>query len=158
MPLPDLVRFEDYGGCWETYRDALFEIYQEQLSQADLRFRGLRVSCERNPETDGKDFRFWHLVADGEVEEDRIPNMRRCERLQWIAWVIQNADTCDEIDVWENKRKGQRSVLLWYQEDFLVVLRVRNGYYLLKSGYCIEYESARRKKRKERDAYYRNAT
>lgn len=153
MSLPDLVRFEDYGGDWTAYRDALFEIYETQLSRANLDFRGTRIACERHPETEGKDFRFWHLVSDGEVEDDRIPNFRRCERLQWIAWIIQNADTCAEIDIWENKRQGQRNVLLWYAEDYLVILRKRNGYHLLKSGYCIEHEHARRKKRKERDAF-----
>jgi hypothetical protein len=153
MTIPNLICFRDYNGDWNAYLDALYEVYETQLARAPLRFRGVRVSCQRLPETHGKAYRFWHLISNGPIEEDREPDLRRCERLTWIAWVIENADTCGDIDIWENTRGSERNILLWHQEYFLVILSVRNGYFLLKTAYCIEYENDRRKKRRERDAF-----
>ena len=77
-------------------------------------------------------------------EEDRIPNLRRCERILWIQWVIQNAGN-DGFPWWENQRQGNTHVVIWAQEhDFAIVLAKRRDYYVLKTAYA-EIKPHRRK-------------
>ena len=144
MNPPDLLPFNDFGGDWEAYEAALFGIFLAEIAQAGLRFRGLNVGCRRHPEALGRWSSFWHLVQEGRVEEDREPDLRRCERLRWIRWVIENATAHPEIDEWQNTRKTEVSTLLWYREEYLVVLSQRRNqargesYWLLKTAYCTE--------------------
>lgn len=32
---------------------------------------------------DGKEATFWHMIQEGRIEEDRTPDIRRCERIRW---------------------------------------------------------------------------
>ena len=96
-------------------------------------------------------------MQEGQIEEDRTPDLRRCERIGWLRAIIDNADD-DRVKVWENERTGtkgrERSVLLWLEEeDFLVVLGKRAGYYLLVTAYQTNRDHTRRKLRREYEAY-----
>ena len=88
MTPPKLLLFESFGGHWRAYEDALHRIFMDEIVQGALQFRNQRVSCRRNPETAGRWSSFWHLVQEGRVEEEREPDLRRCERLGWVRWVI----------------------------------------------------------------------
>lgn len=149
---PELVRFDAFGGDWNAYEAELYRIFQEEIAQGGLQFRGLRVSCRRTPETSGRWAAFWHLVQEGSVEADRTPDLRRCERIRWIRWVIENATTHPEIDEWKNERRTEKNTLLWYREEYLVVIAQRRNYWLLKSAYCTEQKRRVAKLRSERDA------
>ena len=153
MHPPDLIRFEAFGGNWIAYEAELYRIFREEISQGGLRFRGQRVSCRRMPETDRRWFTFWHLVQEGRAEEDRTPDLRRCERIRWVRWVIENAESHPEIDEWRNDRPGEINALLWYREEYLVVIAQRRNYWLLKTAYCTEKQGRITNLRRERDAY-----
>lgn len=153
MP-PALILFNEYGGEWRAYEDALYLVFTQQISRG-LTFRGDEVSCRRIPETDQRWAAFWHLIQEGKVEDDRTPDIRRCERLAWIPWVIANwNDPAAEIQWWENRRGNQTNVLLWYREEYLVILARRNGYWLLKSAYQTEKAHRVRSLREERDKFH----
>ncbi len=151
MP-PVLLPFSDFGGDWAAYERALVDIFRQTLANAGLQFRRQNVSCRRMPETDGQWFAYWHLIQEGRIEDDRTPDLRRCERLPWVRWVIENGETHTDIDVWANRHRGERNVLLWFREEYLVVLAQRNGYFLLKTAYCTEQSGRVRQLRKQRDA------
>lgn len=140
-------------GEWQSYQEELYKIYCETLRDATLSFRGLRVSLRRYPEIAGLPRSFTHLISDGPIEEERIPDIRRCERIAWIGWMIGVADSHPAVSSWENKSHGDESIILWHEEEsYAVILGKRNGYYSLKTAYLV---SARRAVtfRKERDAY-----
>lgn len=153
MTAPALIVFAAFHGEWAAYEAALYQIFLDQLAQANLLFRGVRVGCRRHPETEGRWASFWHLVQEGPVEDDRLPDLRRCERIRWIRWMIENADNNPDIQVWENTRRTETNILLWYREEYLVVLAKRQGYLLLKTGYCTVTQGKIAKLRKERDAF-----
>jgi hypothetical protein len=157
MNPPDLVLFNDFGGDWDAYETELHRIFLAQIAGAALQFRSLPVRCRRHPETGGRWASFWHLVQEGRIEDDRTPDLRRCERIQWVRWVIENAPTHSEIDAWQNTRGTEVNVLLWYREEYLVVLTRRNGYWLLKTAYCTERSGRIRQLRKERDAFWQTS-
>lgn len=55
-----------------------------------------------------------------------------------MLWVIQSAVAHPEIDEWRNSRGKEVNTLLWYREEYLVILGRRNGYWLLRSAYCTD--------------------
>jgi hypothetical protein len=153
MTPPDLVLFDAFGGDWTAYETELHRIFLAEIAGAALQFRGVRVSCRRYPVVGGRSASFWHLVQEGSAEKDRTPDLRRCERIRWVRWVIENATTHPEIDEWQNTRGTEVNTLLWYREQYLVVLAKRDGYLLLKTAYCTEKSGRIRQLRKERDAF-----
>lgn len=70
---------------------------------------------------------------------------------------IENAPTHAEIDEWQNRRGTEINTLLWYREEYLVVLAQRQNYWLLKTAYCTEQRGRIEKLRRERDAFRRAA-
>lgn len=135
MPLPDL--FPSHSD-WSRYIDELYEIYMDTLVRIPQVFRGLPVRTQFRPETDGKGFGFWHVISEGQVEDERLLDPRRCERIRWIAWLISNAENNPLVSWWENVRGSNTHVVIWIEsEDFAVILAKRNGYYLLKSAYWV---------------------
>ena len=155
MTLPDPPPLLDFHGDWQRYEQELHGIFIEDIAQAGLQFHGQGVSCRRHPETAGRWAAFWHLVQEGSTEDDRTPDLRRCERLRWIRWIIENAGVHPEIDEWQNRRKSEINTLLWYQEEYLVVLSQRGNYWLLKTAYCTEQPKRKAQLRRERDNFRR---
>ena len=154
MDLPDLVRFH---GDWERYVEELYEIYMKEVVNGGLKFGGLPVRCRRHPEARGKGFGFWHVIQEGRVEEERLPDLRRCERIRWIPWIIRYAGRDSRITWWEERRGSNTDVLLWLEEeDYLVILAKRRGYMLLKTAYCTTRPHKKRGLRKNRGNFWRS--
>lgn len=154
MVPPDLMPFDGFSGDWVAYETELYRIFVTEIACGTIQFRGLRVGCRRLPESRGRWAAFWHLVQEGRVEDDRTPDLRRCERIRWVRWVIENATSHTEIDEWQNTRENKTSTLLWYREEYLVVLAKRSDYWLLRTAYCTNQSGRIRQLRKERDAYW----
>lgn len=152
MP-PDLLRFGMFDGDWTAYESELHDIFLNEIARGGLQFRGWPVNCRRHTEVAGRWASFWHLVQEGPVEEDRLPDLRRCERIRWVRWVTENGPTHSEIDEWQNMRGTEICTLLWYREEYLVVLAQRKGYWLLKTAYCTEKSGRLKQLRRERDTY-----
>jgi hypothetical protein len=149
--LPSLIRFEDYDGNWEKYINAVFAVFYRDFIETQPRFLGKWVRCRRDPIVDGKEAGFWHCVSEGPDEEQRTPDLRRCERIGWLRPVIEHGNEAG-VDVWRQRKGGDWRVHVWYQESYLVVLGERGRYYQLITAFCTDREHTRRKKRRERDA------
>lgn len=153
MSAPDLILFAEFGGNWDAYEQKLNEIFLGEIANAGLRFRGAEIRVRWLPKTEGKAASFWHLIQEGRVEDDRLPDFRRCERLRWVPWVINNATSHAEIDEWQNQRNGETNTLLWYREEYIVILGRRQGYWLLRSAYCTTQSRRVEQLRRERNEY-----
>lgn len=163
MQPPDLIQMGDFPD-WEAYLDALYATYLETVANAKLTFCGCPLKVYFMPESKGRGYGFWHLISEApdqrnRDEDERIPDLRRCERIRWVAWCVQQADAgLPGFSWWENERGRETHVVLWAeQHDFAVVLAKRQTgqggrYYLLKTAYCPR-EHTRRKFRRERDAW-----
>jgi hypothetical protein len=152
MPLPDLYPFH---GDWTRYEDEIYEIYMDTIVHSGIQFRGLPVSAQYRPPTRNKGYGFWHLISEGQSEDDRTPDLKRCERIRWVAWLIVNAESDDNLSWWENTRGGSTHTVIWHeQENFAVVLAKRSDYYLLKTAYWVKKYRAD-DFRRERDAFWK---
>lgn len=158
--LPDLTTLNESDGKWADYVEVIYKLFKRDFVDTQPQFDGKWVRCRRDPIYDGKFAGFWHCVSDGKVEADRTPDMRRCERIEWIRLIIENAQSRDDIDIWKNKRGTNTNVLIWYDEYFLIVLgerkRKRDGfeYFQLITAYTTVEEHRKKKLRRERDGYY----
>jgi hypothetical protein len=136
---PELVPFE---GNWPTYEAKLYAVFLESFVNAKIFFRGWPVRAQYRPATRGMHFGFWHVISEppdprNRNEEDRVPDLERCRRLRWIPWTIEQAGQAD-VSWWENQRRRDRHVVIWDRANgFAVVLARRNGYYMLKTAYCV---------------------
>lgn len=134
--IPELVYFSNFQNNWDKYLNALYDLYIEKIVKANLSFMGLPIHYQFRPLYDGKGFGFWHLISEGEKEENRVPNFQRCERLLWIPWMISCVEKNPDIQWYENERNGTPSIVLWLKEQgYVIILSKRNGYYLLKTAY-----------------------
>jgi len=155
MQLPDL---EHFSGNWDAYIDYIYEVYCDLILKSGLRFCRLPVKPRFTPESKGKIYGFWHVTSEGSTEEDRTPDLRRCERIRWISWVIENVDNYEEITWWDERSKSNnREVVLWVEaEQFVVVLAWRSqGYWLLKTAYLADKPHKIKSLKKKRDRYWK---
>lgn len=49
------------------------------------------VKC--NPLYQNRAYTFYHITHEGEVENERIPDLRRCECMPWARPVIEHAES-----------------------------------------------------------------
>jgi len=153
--LPPLVLFNDYGGHWDAYLDAVYACFKRDFVDSKPNFQGRRLGLKRLPITYGKEATFWHMIQEGSVEEDRTPDFRRCERIRWPRPIIEH-DADPAIKVWRNQRRGEDRVCLWFaQESYLVILADRGDYILPWTAYPVEQAHQQRKLQKEFEAYCR---
>lgn len=156
--LPALMLLSDYDGRWNAYVEAVYARFKDDMLTNQPKFDGMWVRSRRDPIYDGKYAGFWHCVSEGKDEAERTPDLRRCERIGWLRPVIVEAHAAEEIDVWRNQRQRDTRRLLWFNEEYLVVLaertRQRDGfqYMQLVTAYCTTEESRKEKLRKERDS------
>lgn len=153
--LPPLVLFQDYGGSWNTYVEALYQHFKKDFVDSKPHFEGRRVGLKRYPLEQGKEATFWHMISEGTIEKDRLPDFRRCERIRWPRPIIEHSKD-DAIRVWKNRRQGGTRICLWLEsENYLVVLADRDDYVLPWTAYLVEQPHQKRKLQREYEAYWR---
>jgi len=153
LVLPELIRLESFGGDWKFYLESIYQIFKRDFVYSQPFYNGERIRYKRYPNNQGKESTFWHLISDGKVEEDRIPDLRRCERIPWPKPIVVN-NGCPEIKIWENTRKSKTRILFWLEEkEYLVVLERRKNYLLLWTAYLTDQPHTKRKLQKEYNSY-----
>lgn len=151
--LPSLVLFETYSGNWEKYIEALYSFFKQDFIDSLPSFQGARLALKRHPVIQGKEATFWHLISEGKGEEERLPELRRCERIRWPRPLIEHSEE-PAIKVWENSRKGETRICLWLEEqEYFVVLAKRRGYILPWTAYLVTEAHRKAKLRKEYETY-----
>mgnify|MGYP005855260721 CR=1 FL=1 len=149
--LPGLEELGAYGGDWGRYLEAIYAIFCADFVRSKPQFRGARLGLKRHPVIEGKEATFWHIISEGSDEKERLPDMRRCERIRWPRPIIENEES-PEIKVWTEVRKGEERIHLWLEaEGYLTVLNRRRDY-LLWTAY-VDREHQRKKYHKRWERY-----
>lgn len=151
--LPSLVLFD---GDWDKYVRVLYGHFRQDFVDTSPSFRGARVGIKRGPMDQGKEATFWHIISEGSREEERLPDMRRCERIRWPRPIIEHADD-SPILVWESVRGGDKRIAIWFAEaEYLVILARRKGYVLLWTAFPVTMKHRKEKLQKEYEAWLRS--
>ena len=154
--LPPLVSLTDYNGEWNTFLEALYAWFKQDFIDNKPTFQGRRLGLKRHPLTLGKESTFWHFISEGKIEKDRIPDLRRCERIRWPKPIIENVPN-PQIKWWMTVKSKEERIHIWLEEeDYVVVLADRKTYLLPWTAFLITYKHTKRKLSKEYEAYWKN--
>lgn len=144
--LPALVELSAHGGNWDNYFNAVYRYFCEDFVTSTPVFRGKRLALKRHPVINDKEATFWHMISEGEEEAERLPDLRRCERIRWPRPFIERADTDAQLKVWTEPRGSDNRILIWCEAaEYLVVLSERKGYVLPWTAYPVERERQKEK-------------
>jgi hypothetical protein len=160
MPLPawagSLIELSDFGGDVEAYFTRLYEVFTADFITTPATFNGRPIIFDNRLGEKNRAECFWHVTSTEDPVDGRLPDMRRCERIEWIKQIIDN-HTDPAVLKWETIRKGSvRTLLLLDEGNFLVVLANRSRNYFLTTAFYIEHASRKAKLMAEHDAYVRN--
>ena len=154
--LPELILLGDFGGNWEPFEAALYSCFRKDfVINPPPGFDGKRFSIRRRM-IDGREQTYWHLVSEGDVEDDRTPDLRRCERIAWPRPIILSAPGSD-VRCWRNSNRGQSRIVIAIDDfSYVVILANRPDHVLLLTAFCVEQQHRRQKFAKEFDAAMRD--
>ena len=153
--LPALIPFSDYDGKWSSYCQAIYSVFHRDFIASKPAYPSKRFAMKRYPEYDGKEATFWHLISEGREEEERTPDMRRCERIAWPKPIIEALST-GSVRVWKNARGRNERILLAVEDfSYVVVLDEREDYVLLWTAFYVEYANKRRRMQLEFEEWTR---
>lgn len=159
--LPDLICLEDAGGDWNAYLELVYQAFVADFVRAKPRWPGKRVAMKRYPEYQGKSATFWHMISEGGIEDERLPDLRRCERIRWPrpimeAFPDQEPAQGDRIVWWRNQRgREQRIVLALVDFSYVMIVSEREDFVLPWTAYNVEQTHRRNKLQREYEDYWR---
>jgi len=151
--LPEIIEMNDFGGDFHSFNEAVYEIFRNDFVVNKPKFNGKRLGLKAHPIIDGKEYTYYHFTHSGDIENDRIPDFRRMERMGFPKPIIDNSK-CITLKVWRNKRGRNNRILILHEvEQYLVVLEDRINYILPWTAYFIEYKHKLKKYLKEYEEY-----
>lgn len=150
--LPDKLSIQNFNNV-EDLIEAAYEVFKRDFIYKRPSFRGVRLGLKQYPQRDGKEATFYHMTTEGDIEDERAPDIERLERIMWTAPMINNSDH-PELKVWENIRGGKCNILIFHEvEGYLIVLRKANGYLLPWTAYYVKYRNQKEKLLREYNTY-----
>lgn len=145
--LPELIEFN--GSNWEEYQNKIYQIFLNDFIHTFPIYEGKKVQIRRHPTYNGKEESFFHITGGHEDKNvDRVPDLRRCERIKWPRKFIDNylctcPSHCNNFKIWKNNYKGNYRVnFLNEKEKYLVVIEVRKKYCLLITAFYLNWPHA----------------
>lgn len=161
--LPPKLLLEDFNGVFEEFFATVYSVFKRDFVDAKPFFRGKKLNLKKHPYIDGKEYTFYHLTHKGEIEDKRLPDLRRCERIGWAKPAIEQCD-CWNLKVWQQKRTNKKRtadrICIWLElendMDYIIILDIRENYVLPWTAFVLEYSHEKRKKQKEYEEYIKN--
>lgn len=153
--LPKLLIVEDFDHDWKKHDEAVYRKFQDDLIKTNPNFKLKRFSLNKSQMLEGRERIFWHLVTEGNVEdENRTIDPRRCERIGWIKPVVEEYPQ-SRIYIWSNTRtrkqggQDKRYVLSATDFSYVVILSDKGTYALLITMYFVENDNRKETFRRE---------
>lgn len=137
--LPEMASVNPWTAV--TY-ELLYGIFCRDIRDGVLKYAGYDVWIFRDIE-DGKETLFWHLTSrqkkaqkvprrkrkilppDLEItDQERLPDLRRCERLPWVKPIIEHP-VDPEVLAWDYEEGDQTiKTYVWIKDyDFVVIMK-----------------------------------
>lgn len=145
----------DFGGDWDAYVNAVHAEFRRLYIDAPPTCGALPFSVKKRPVSEGREPSFWHLVSEGKTEDERLPELRRSERIRYPRALIDAASVNDpDVRCWKQDRgrEGKRIILATTDFDYMTVLGLNENYVILLTGFPVEREHRQKKIRQEWEA------
>jgi len=151
--LPEIITLEEFGGDITTYFDAVYHIFKRDFVESRPLFEGRRLGLKAHPLIEDKEYTFYHFTHDGNIESERLPNLRRMERIPFPRPMIDHSKH-PYLKVWRNKRGNKERILIFHEaESYLVILEDRGEYILPWTAYLVENKNRAKRLLAEYKAY-----
>lgn len=145
--LPEIVKLEDFKGNFHEFEEYVYDIFRRDFIDDKPVYRGEILRLKKHPYRDGREATYYHMIASGEDEENRVPDLRRMERIRWPKPIVDNSEHQD-IKVWKNvrRRNGKKSRIniLFEREKYAVILDDRDNYILFWTAYTVSHRRLQR--------------
>ncbi len=167
--VPDIIECRNMVE-WNSYLNKLYvDVFKPSFIDSFPRFRGLNVRIRKEPMDGNWEHDFVHMTHKdyyhkGKDPNDRDPDFRRSERLNWVKPIIEHYDcsvkmACNKILYWENYYRGYvRCNLFMPDERFHVVLERRKKVYYIITSFYVEEDWEIRKRINKYEAYKKQKT
>lgn len=83
---------EEYGGNYQAYIDAIYDVFFRDFIQHKATFGSNKLNLMFKPLQQNRAYAFYHMTHVGEDEDNRLPDFRRCERMPWAGPTIEQAE------------------------------------------------------------------
>ena len=159
--LPEQEYYENYNS-WDDYINVLYDIFKNDFIDSHPSFEGKQVNIRKHPIEYGKEEAFFHVTCQDYLKSNnRVPDLRRCERIRWVRAFIENyscdpslCELCDGVKVWTEPYKSNFRVhILLEEERYMVVVERRESYCLLVTAFYFDQDHSLRKKLKNYEKY-----
>lgn len=156
MELPKKIYLKEFGGNYERYVDAVYEVFERDFIRHRAMFGSHGLRMKYHPEFQGRAYTFYHMTHKGEVESERLPDLRRCECMPWARPSVENVESWG-LKFWRQPRqRSDNRVCICLERDdgvvdvdYFVILEVRSDYVLLWTAFVSEWEHQTKKKLRE---------
>lgn len=149
--LPPMIEFNDYGD-WDRYIEVLYDVYKKDFVLHKCKFGANELRLKVHPKFQDRAYTFYHITHSGDVENERTPDLRRCERLPWARPTIENTENYN-LKFWEQTRGRNHRVCIWLDVDngdnYFCILDIRKEYVLMWTAFYAEHSHQVRKKQAE---------
>lgn len=99
-------------------------------------FQKDKLGLKKLPLRDGKEVTFYHIVSEGENENNRNLDLNRCARIKWSKAIIESNYV--GLRVWKNKRKHKKNIIIWLTKaDYVIIIRKNSNEKFLWTAYLI---------------------
>jgi hypothetical protein len=150
--LPKLICLSDHDGNFQSYINAVYAIFENDLIKNCPKFGSHKLSLKNLPLFQNRSYTFYHLTHKGNIENEREPDLRRCERIGWIKSAIENTENWN-LKFWEQQRNGKSRICINLSVeddvDYFVILDVRINCVIIWTAFIAEYAHEKRKKDNE---------
>lgn len=150
--LPELIYLNDFKGDYHAFINAVYESFERDFIKHRTKFGSHSLGFKRKPLFQDRAYTFYHMTHKGENESERVPDLRRCERMPWARPTIENVEKYG-LRFWEQERNGKHRICIWLSVDngdnYFVILDVRKSYVLLWTAFFADYPHQLKKKEKE---------
>ncbi len=153
MELPKKIYLTEYGGNYQRYIDAVYDVFEADFIRHKTRFGSHELKLKFNPLFQDRAYTFYHMTHKGEIENEREPDLRRCECMPWAKPTIENVEKW-QLKFWrQSRQRSNNRVCICLENeddvDYFVVLEIRNTYVLLWTAFVGELAHETRKKLRE---------
>ena len=155
--LPQIIELQEFGGNYKSYIDAVYDVFYNDFIKNKAYFGSHELKMKFNPIFQDRAYTFYHMTHEGEKEDERLPDFRRCERIGWAKSCVENVDTWG-LRFWRQTRRNSENricILLDVIDDYdyFVVLEVRETYVLLWTAFVATLPHETKRKLKEYETW-----
>ena len=153
LTCPNLVLMSGHNNNFTDYNNAVYSIFKSDFVDSKPIFMGTKLGLKKYPIVDGKEYTYYHFTHEGDVENNRLPDIRRMERIAFPKVFIEAVMHSDLL-MWRKEIKGKNRILIFHEnESYLIVLEDRGEYILPWTAYIIKENSRKRRLLAEYTAY-----